>query len=264
MTGKVTVASRDFIQLFEAAAVTASTGKEEGDAPLRCVYLASATVDGAEGGTDDVLVAVSGDALVAGQTTIPADGRLTGPALVDIKANAWVKTMVKNAMTNMKKIDGSSALCEVEISHANDGSPGPGSLFIQTITDGVPGVADIHANLPLADVSEYPIIDVTADLTGKVHASVNDEDGNALPDGKVMGFSSSQSKVMKDIGGVFGETVLQYPLGHSAARRVLTCGENWRGTVPGYQFNLADADGPAVELIDLLEDSESETDADAE
>lgn len=251
MTDPVVVSSDDLVRLFEAASATIYTGKD--DPIMRCVYLASSRVDHPEHGQTDVLVAVSGDMVVAGQTTITCANQLPHPVLVDIKANGWIKSMIKNAKTNTRKVEGTNVDCDVELSVVPDASE-TGSLLVQTITDGYPGPTDTRGILPLADRSDYPIRSVMSDLIGHVHTSIHTEDRTPLPDGPVLGFIAEQTKVMKEIGTVYGEPVLQYPLGHSAARRVLTCSDAWRGTVPGFVFDPEVADEPGIELIELSED----------
>lgn len=256
MADPVVVSSDDLVRLFEAASATIYTGKD--DPIMRCVYLASSRVDHPEHGQTDVLVAVSGDMVVAGQTTIPAANRLPHPVLVDIKANAWIKSMIKNAKTNTRKIEGSNVECDVELSVVPDASES-GSLLVQTITDGFPGPTDTRGILPLADREDYPIQSVMSDLTGTEQTTLRTEDHTPLPDGPVIGFIAAQTKVMKEIGTVYSEPVLQYPLGHSANRRVLTCSDAWRGTVPGFVFDPEVATEPGIELVDVASEDDGDT-----
>lgn len=254
----ITVKSDDFIKLINAAKATVYP-KANDDPTLAAVYLTSATRPGAEAGQDDVLIAVSSDALVAGQTTITADGQLPEPVVVDFKANSWVATMVKNAQTAMKKLEGNNVECAVELTFDSN------ALRVQTITDGVRGPADNFGVVPLVNV-DYPIADVMSTLRPVMHKTittnvVDDETGversEELPDGPAIGFLPSQVDLMKSISTAVGEPVIQYPHGHRAGRRTLTCGDLWRGTVPGFdEVTEVNAEEPQVDLIELNEERE--------
>lgn len=256
MSSTVTVSSDDFLTLLSAAKTTVYSGKEA-DPALVCIYLASARAQGEEGETD-VLVAVSSDGLMSGQTIIEADGQLPHPILVDLKANSWVTALVKNAKTNMQKLEGKGIECTVELAVTGSEQGLGGFLHLQTKTDTVPGPHDNKGIVPLSD-TEYPIGDVMNDLTPTVrrtmNANITDASGTQkrveLPDGQVMGYSDSQINLMKAITAAVGEPVLQYHQGHTANRRTLTCGSVWRGTVPGYEFDPDIAEEPSVELVDL-------------
>lgn len=252
----LTANSDEFIRLINAAKAT-TYPKASDDPALASVFLTSSTRPGPEGGDEDVLIAVSSDGNVAGQTSIAADGQLPHPVVVDFKANGWVSTMVKNAQTAMRKLEGSGVNCEVEL------TVDTGSLRVQTITDGVRGPADNFGVVPLVDV-DYPIGDVMATLRPVMHttlkARVTDEDNGTehneeLPDGPALGFSPDQVDLMKSISSAVGANVIQYPHGHVAGRRTLTCGGMWRGTVPGFDEVTSDnAEYPMVDLIELNPD----------
>lgn len=262
MTSSVTVTSDDFLMLLSAAKTTVYSGKEA-DPAMSSIYLTTARADGEEGGEVDVLVAVSSDGIIAGQTTIEADGQLPHPILVDLKSNSWVTSLVKNAQTNMKKLEGKGVECTVELTVVGSDSGSGGFLQLQTKTDSVPGTHDNRGIVPLADY-DYPIGDVMNDLRPterkEVISSYTDAAGTqireSLPDGPVQGFSEAQIDLMKAISGAIKEPVLQYDQGHSANRRTLVCGTRWRGTVPGYEFNPAEADEPQVEIIEVNPDKD--------
>lgn len=258
MSKTVTVSSDDFLTLLAAAKTTVYSGKES-DPALSCIYLATSRTEGEEGETD-VLVAVASDGIVVGQTTIEADGQLPHPILVDLKANSWVTALVKNAKTNMQKLEGKGIDCTVELAVTGSEDGTGGFLQLQTKTDSVPGPHDNRGIVPLADV-EYPIGDVMNDLIPTVRkemvANIVDASGTqqrvTLPDGQVVGYSDSQVNLMKAISAAVGEPVHQYNHGHTANRRTLVCGSVWRGTVPGFEFDPAIAVEPAVEIVNLKE-----------
>lgn len=259
MASSVTVTNTDFTTLLAAAKTTVYSGKES-DPALSCIYLATSRADLGEGETD-VLVAVSWDGMAAGQTTIEASGQFPHPILVDLKANSWVTSLVKNAKSNMEKLEGKGIECTVELSVIGSEAGSGGFLQLQTMTDSVPGTHDNKGLLPLADY-EYPIGEAMSDLRptvrNEITSSYTDASGAQvrvkLPNGPVKGYSDKQVDLMKAISSAVGEPVLQYDQGHSANRRTLVCGSVWRGTVPGFEFDPEIADEPAVEIIDLSED----------
>lgn len=242
----VIIDTDDFVELLKAAQVTTFTGKD--DPIMRCVYLDTTRAAGEEVGEEDVIVALSGDRNVWGQYTCPADGTLSNPLVIDIAANKWIISSVTAAKKNMQELEGKNAECRVSLSitgtHGKDAR-----LVVQTTTDGIRGEKDIEAIIPL-ETEDYPVVTAEQYLSGQSF-KVAGQDIDDLPDGAVMGFDSSATAVMDKISGVLKDSVMQYPTGHSAGRRILTCGPRWRGSVPGYAFTKEQGEEPLVEFVSI-------------
>lgn len=241
----VVIDTDDFVELLKAAQVTTFTGKD--DPVMRCVYLDTTRTD-ATAGSEETLVAFSGDRSVWGQYSCPAEGELESPLVIDIAANKWIISSVTAAKKNMQELEGKNAECRVNLSLTGTASTGQ-RLVVQTTTDGIRGDKDIEAIIPL-ETEPWPVTTAEQYLSGK-HFNVAGSDVDDLPDGKVMGFDSSATTVMDKISGVIKDNVMQYPTGHSAGRRILTCGPRWRGSVPGYSFTPEQAEEPTVEFISI-------------
>ena len=69
----VVIDTDDFVELLKAAQVTTFTGKD--DPVMRCVYLDTTRTE-ADAGSEETLVAFSGDRNVWGQYSCPAEGEL--------------------------------------------------------------------------------------------------------------------------------------------------------------------------------------------
>lgn len=260
MSDKVVVSIKDFLDLINATAATTYKGKD--DPMMSHTYLASARGDhpNSDTGDDiDLLVATSGDGVIAGQITIPAEGQFSIPLPVDFRANGHIVSTLKNAQKGGEK--GSEHTVEMTLTKSTGREPH--RLMFQTLTDGVKSDTDsqLIVNVPLM---EYNIREVMKDLDPKPVDDIQghalkgiDDDGQevtdtvSLPDAGLVGIDSSSAGLLSAIEKVFGVTPLVYFVGHKANRRVVTCGEYWRGTIPGAQFDPDVADGPAVELVEL-------------
>ena len=254
----VTIDTDDFVEMMKAAQVTTYSGKD--DPIMRCVLLDTTRAAGQESGEEDVIVAVSGDRNVWGQYTCPAQGQLERPLVIDIAANKWLISSVTAAKKNMQELEGKNAECAVNLSLMGDKADGA-RLVIRTTTDGIRGEKDIETIVPL-ESEEYPLETAEQYLCGEPF-TVAGEDYSDLEDGSVMGFDSSATGVMDKISSTLKETVMQYPTGHSAGRRILTCGPRWRGSVPGYAFTKEQGEEPLVEFVSVQRETE-EAEAPAE
>lgn len=243
----VSIETEDFVAALKAAQVTTFTGKD--DPLMRCVYLTTTRAEvGDEPGEHDVLVAVSGDRIVWGQYVCQVDGQLDHPIVLDIAANRWIISSVTAAKKNMQELEGKNAVCTVTLSLTSAAGGGE-RLLVQTMTDGIRGEKDLESILPL-ELGEYPVDAADMYLSGRPFSEAGTDYSELPDDGSVMGFDSSATAVMDKIGATLKDVVLQYPISHPAGRRILTCGESWRGSVPGYAFTSEQV-VPVAEYIDI-------------
>lgn len=258
----VIVSTDDFINLIKAAKVT-SYNKAD-DPTLICAHLHTVSADGPEAGTVTKLVATSTDGIVSGQYAVEAEGALDSPILLDLTATKWLIDMLGTARKKMKAEAGNQAEFTVELKVVADSAGGPGALEVQTLTDGVVGQFDTKGNPPLAEADDFPYVTVLRELRGIKRNQVRNDDGEDVQDGPAVAVDKAQIDVEKGITAVFGEPVIRYPLGHTANRRALTCGE-WIGSVPGTLVpGHADPDNPDVPVFAIDGATEYTDDENAE
>lgn len=240
----VKIPADQFPLLFKAAKVTAYKGKD--DPTSRCVYLHSTRAESLEEpGDTDFLVATTTDGSSHGQVAIEVDGQFPHPVLFDMDFVTGILSHVKTAQKKMKEECGKQAELTVELRLRGSDSGEGETLVVQTLTDGFPGEHDTTSTTNTADYTDFPILAVTGQLSGGNEDTPLDPDGLPLPEGNAYVISASEAKVASGIQSVFSDfQVFAFPQGHSAARRILTCGP-WRGSVPGPQYSAeADVDNP--------------------
>lgn len=250
MSGQIVAASDEFALALKAAKVTAFTGKGE-EPTLKSVHIHSDRRPGSEGsGESDMLVFTSYNGTSVGQYAIEVSGSLTHPVLLDLSDAAGINKIVVDAQKKMRKEAGKQAELQVRLSLGKS-EAGSETLKVQPITDGAPGKYDAHYGPVLNDeVESYPIDDAMIWLSGVPESAVRNNNGQELPQGAALVVSAEQSKVMNGIQSTFkDDNVFCYPLGHDANRRILTC-NNWRGSVPGAQYDIdSDLDTPEIDVL---------------
>lgn len=246
----VTLQTTYFLNLLKVAGVTSS--KKPDDPALASAYIMSLP-GGAEGHR---LVATTSDGINHGQFTAEADGTFDEPFLLELGTSKWVVSMMNSALKKMRKLAGKDATYTVEL-RLEQARNGGQAMRVQTKTDGEIGEFDNTGVIGVRDASEFMTWEIYQDLRGVVEPNMPAPDGTPLKQGVMVPWPASSLKVLSQIAGIIGEPVYTYPLGHVANRKLVVCGENWRGSVSGADYPNPGDDSPIdlgepwVELVDI-------------
>lgn len=248
MSRAVTVNSDDFTKLIDAALVTATKPGKDTEPALTAIHVDTVVAearDRAEEQVEDygvgdvagkpdmrnyLVATTTDDMIVAGQVSVLADGEFDEPLLLDPSHLSAAKSYVSASVRAGKRLYGSKARFQVELSLV-DSTNGGKAILLQTITDGEPRENDSTATINVTDTSAFPFGSVVSMLSGKASLASEQADGGAEP---IMGFDPAQIRVMSGIQKVLGNAVFQYLTGDVTAQRILTCDHLWRGRVPGF------------------------------
>lgn len=256
---KITVSNDDLTRLLECAPVTCSTAKE--DTATRCIHLSTARIPNPEGpGEITALVATTTDQIVAGQFTVPCEGTLSEPILLPLQDNRWIVSSIKNVKKLMREEQGKNAECAVILKPVSTaGSGAPDRLVITSTTNGFAGSSnELHNEIGLYTGGDFPLGEAMRYLSPAPEKEAKSSDDNKpLSSGQVIGLDGTSAKTLADIAAKSKLTPLIYAVGHSCGRRLVTAGDNWLCSIPGYLHTTVEDEGPGVELVNV---SPSDTD----